>query len=109
MSTAAQRAAEKAARLAARHNDTKATTDAADAAPANVPTPEADTTPVRLTVDFAAPLFDSYDAWARDTNRKHRLGRSIKSDVIRALVRKLLDDEDLRDEIVKTLIAARRK
>ncbi len=108
MSTAAERAREKAERLAAKQK--ASTTDDAPALPAGTDLPAAaDTKPVRVTVDMAPPLFAAFEEWAGKAQRQHRLGRSAKADVLRILTRRLMADTDLQDEILQALIAERRK
>lgn len=108
MSTTADRAREKAERLAARQKERSRPADAATSVSLDEPA-AADTRPVRITVDIAPPLHEAFDVWARQANRKHRLGLGIKADVLRVLIRRLMSDEDLQAEVIKTLMAERKK
>jgi hypothetical protein len=115
MTTSTDKARAKAARMAA--SATKrptTTTDSPDADTAPAPvvstaTAAEDTTPVRTTIDLSPPLFDSFDGWVRSTTRKHRYGRSIKADVIRILIRRLLNDPELQRHVIDTLTQERKK
>lgn len=113
MATAAEKARAKAERLASRRTTTPASSDPEQKRPATsalAPIPAAaDAKPVRLTVDMAPPLHDAFDDWARDAARTHRFGRSIKADVMRELVRRLLDDPQAQAAVIESLTEARRK
>lgn len=108
MSTAAERARAKADRLAARQQEQRQAPTAEAEVSLDAPA-AGDTTPVRLTLDMAPPLYGSFEAWARTVQRQHRLGRAVKADVLRILTRRLMADEELQQEVVKALIAERRK
>lgn len=113
MATAAEKARAKAERLASRRTTATETghqEQKRPATPAPAATPAAaDAKPVRLTVDMAPPLHDAFDDWARDAARTHRFGRSIKADVMRELVRRLLNDPEAQAAVIESLTEARRK
>lgn len=114
MATAAEKARAKAERLASsRRSLAPATEDTEQKRPATPPPAAApvaaDAKPVRLTVDMAPPLHDAFDDWARDAARTHRFGRSIKADVMRELVRRLLNDPEAQAAVIESLTEARRK
>lgn len=108
MATAAERAAAKAARLADKGAGSRIVNQTPEvAAPASVTESRAGRVkPVRTTLDLAPALYDSFDDWARTAERELReygIGRQIKAETQRALLRRFLDDPALQREVVEQL------
>ena len=109
MATAAEKAREKAARLAARqqagHDDQAADEQAPPAAPARAQRSDL----VRINVDLPPALHEQFDDWALKQTRRLRAGRTIRQDVQRLLIRRILRDEQLQAEILDEVMRERRK
>lgn len=106
MSTAAERAQEKAARLSKRPTST--------AVDSVVPTGEtsAAVTPiraakrkVRMSFDMSPALHADLGDWTATASRQLGHAHVSRVDVLRVLVRQLLDDEELQAEVVRSLRA----
>jgi hypothetical protein len=98
MATAAERAKEKADRMAARRQPVPAA-DAQDV-PTSVGHGSSRTkATVRLTVDLAPQMHADLEDWARDTARAVGRVRVTRVDVVRELVRQLLEDPDLAQRV----------
>ena len=74
-----------------------------DPAPRARPADESDRT-VRMSLDLTAPLYEDLTAWIR-TVAGPRVGRArvTNADTLRALVRVLLDDQAVADEVIRRL------
>ncbi len=118
MSSAADRAREKAGRLGARPArpappppyssmpSVDATPDqsAADVRPASSDNSRAARTkPVRMTLDLAPALHAEFDDWTTRTFRKLGLARINRADVLRVLVRQLLSDPATAERVREAL------
>jgi hypothetical protein len=86
MSTAAERLAEKAARLKNKP---------APAAPAGVPVPGVHTKQIRNTVDLSPTDHAALRAWCGETAVMLGRSRVTTQDVLRAMVARLLTDDQL--------------
>jgi hypothetical protein len=92
MSTAADKARENAARLGRRTAP----------APTLEPTPAERAEPLRISLDFAPALYNEFQDWTIAASRK--IGAKIsRSDVLRVLARRLVNDEAFADEILEVL------
>ncbi len=89
-------AAEKAARMGA-----APVTPAAAAAPA--PVPELKSKPVRVSLDLTPALYEDLTGWGREAARRLGRPRVTNADVLRTLVRALLDRPELADEVIRRL------
>lgn len=111
MSTTAQKAREKAARLAAGRTasgSADSIMEAADSAtvatPAAAPAVRAERVkPVRVTLDLAPALYGELTDWQTTTAREIKQPRIPTADVLRALVRRLLVDEELQRHVTESL------
>src|SRR3954471_15250820 len=118
MSTAAERAKEKAARLG---GASRAAVERAHVPPppyeelASVSTPPrpapraARTKPVRMTLDLAPALHAQFDDWTVDTFRELGLFPINRADVLRVLVRQLLDDPGTQERVKEALLQEGRR
>lgn len=76
--------------------------------PAVVPVadaPAVTTKNVRLTLDLATPLYDDFGDWNRRAARRLGRGRVTSADTLRVLLRRLLADEALAEEVLAELRA----
>jgi hypothetical protein len=119
MSSAADRAREKATRLAAatRQRPEEAAAEAtpavaaADAYPPPPPRNGSQTTlprasrvkPVRMTLDMAPVLHADLEDWTTKVSRQLGRGRVVRADVLRVLVRQLLDDPETQERVKEAL------
>jgi hypothetical protein len=115
MSSAADRAREKAARLGMGSVPRPAATTNRGERPPLPPPPysqppavvapsrAARSKPVRMTLDLAPALHAEFDDWTTGTFRELGLGRINRADVLRALVRQLLDDPETQQRVKEAL------
>jgi hypothetical protein len=114
MSSATDRAREKAARLGSSPRPA-ATTNRGERPPLPpppygeklpavvAPSRAARTKPVRMTLDLAPALHAEFDDWTTATFRELGLGRINRADVLRLLVRQLLDDPGMQERVAEAL------
>lgn len=116
MSTAADKIRERAARIASRQaaatEESLATPE--PTAPSSPPPPSTEgivfpprSRPVRRTVDLGPAEHDRLDVWQRETARQLGRARITGQDVLRALVVRLITDEELSRKIRTDLQAQR--
>lgn len=55
--------------------------------------------PVRVSLDLAPALYDDFGDWCKRSARELGRGRVKNVDVLRSLVRELLDDPDLQGRV----------
>jgi hypothetical protein len=67
------------------------------------PSRAARTKPVRMTLDLAPALHAEFDDWTTGTFRQLGLGRINRADVLRVLVRQLLNDPEMQERVKKAL------
>jgi hypothetical protein len=97
MSTAAERARENARRLSKTSGKPPP-----EPAAAYELTPAERVKPIRTTLDLSPALYAAFEDWTISAGRK--IGRKIsRTDVLRALVRRLVDDEGFSAEILQML------
>src|SRR3954464_6214766 len=106
MSTAADKARAKAARIAAGgriegplEEDLTALKDAEFTVQSDV-APPVSTKPIRISLDLAPALFDQLTEWRTKAARRLGRGRVTNADALRVLVRILLSDEDLTVRVI---------
>jgi hypothetical protein len=94
------KAADEAREAAKRIGKRPATEPAPE--PSLEPTPAERAEPLRITLDFAPALHNELEDWVIRARRT--IGAKIsRADVIRVLVRQLLNDEAFADEVLQTL------
>lgn len=106
MSTAAERAREKAQRVSAagaaaahqRETETEV-----------VRAPKVAQKPVRTTLDLAPAIYRELEDWTTAAARQIGTHRLNRSDVQRVMIRRLLDDEAFSAEVVEALRADARR
>jgi hypothetical protein len=59
--------------------------------------------PVRMTLDLAPVLHADFEDWTTRTSRELGRGRVVRADVLRVLVRQLLDDEETQERVKEAL------
>jgi hypothetical protein len=59
--------------------------------------------PVRMTLDLAPALHADFEDWTTRTSRELGRGRVVRADVLRVLVRQLLEDEDIQGRVKDVL------
>jgi hypothetical protein len=112
VSSAADKARAKAARIAAGSSDTGPTAEnlqdlrealqftmRSDAA---LPAPVS-TKPIRISLDLAPALFDQLTEWRTRAARQLGRGRVTNADALRVLVRILLTDDELTARVIEVL------
>ncbi len=113
MSSAADRAREKASRLAAGSRQRATEPATAEAVPEERSAPAAPRAarvkPVRMTLDLAPALHADFDDWTTRITRQLGQGRVVRADVLRVLVRQLLEDEALQERVVQALLQETRR
>jgi hypothetical protein len=102
VSTAAERARAKAARIAA------VVPSEVDSAPAQESSqttvmPPVSVKPIRISLDLAPALFDQLTEWRTKAARQLGRGRVTNADVLRVLVRMLMTDGDLTSRVIAVL------
>ena len=106
MSTAADKARAKAARIAVPEpskDDPAALRQAViDSGRPYVPAPVG-VKPIRISLDLAPALFDQLTEWRTRAARQLGRGRVTNADVLRALVRALMADEELTTRVITAL------
>lgn len=111
MTTRRTSASDKAARLAARREPAAAVVEPAGEAPAERPATrpsevgEASTRMVRVSVDLVQPMYEGLGDWNRAAARQLGRGRVTNVDTVRALVRRLLSDDELAAAVLADLKA----
>lgn len=110
MSTKRETPAQKAARISAQREAAelvKVEAPAATSRPVLRQTAAAiepvSTKPVRITLDLAPTLYDSFGDWNRQAARQMGVGRITGADTLRVLLRRLLADEQLAAEVLADL------
>src|SRR4051794_10759791 len=107
MSTAADRARAKAARIAvARPQETESPLPAEEASRSLSQAsslPPVSVKPIRISLDLAPALFDQLTEWRTRAARQLGRGRVTNADALRVLVRLLLSDEELTARVVASL------
>jgi hypothetical protein len=107
MSSAADRAREKASRIAAGSQQRVPDPVTPKIVPEERPVPAvpraARVKPVRMTLDLAPALHADFDDWTTRVTRQLGRGRVVRADVLRVLVRQLLEDEALQQRVVAAL------
>ena len=107
MSSAADRARAKAARIGATRPAEQDVTLAP--APVSTNSPPTDSQlpvsikPIRISLDLAPALFDQLTEWRTRAARRLGRGRVTNADALRALVRLLLSDEELTTRVIESL------
>src|SRR4051794_31848304 len=107
MSTAADRARAKAARIAvARPQETESPLPAEEASQSLLqtsPLPPGSVKPIRISLDLAPALFDQLTEWRTRAARQLGRGRVTNADALRILVRLLMTDEELTARVIDAL------
>ncbi len=107
MSSASDRAREKASRLAAGSRQRPPEPATAEDVPEERPVPTAPRAarvkPVRMTLDLAPALHADFDDWTTRITRQLGRGRVVRADVLRVLVRQLLEDEAVQRRVIEAL------
>src|SRR3954469_16489694 len=106
MSTAADKARAKAARIAvARPQETESLLPAEDQRPLSQASllPPVSAKPIRISLDLAPALFDQLTEWRTRAARQLGRGRVTNADALRVLVRQLLADEELTARVIEAL------
>jgi hypothetical protein len=107
MSSAADRARAKAARIGATRPAEQDAALAPDLAPATSPPPASQLPvsikPIRISLDLAPALFDQLTEWRTRAARQLGRGRVTNADALRVLVRLLLSDEELTTRVIESL------
>jgi hypothetical protein len=102
MSTAADRARAKAARIAATRPEEPEVSPLLD--PALVPSQlPVSIKPIRISLDLAPALFDQLTQWRTRAARQLGRGRVTNADALRVLVRLLMADQELTARVVAAL------
>src|SRR4051794_32196745 len=106
MSTAADRARVKAARIAA-NRPGEPEVAASEETPRLIAQPSTQSPvsvkPIRISLDLAPALFDQLTEWRTRAARQLGRGRVTNADALRVLVRLLLSDEELTARVVASL------
>jgi hypothetical protein len=105
MSTAAERARAKAARLTAGTQTSPVLFQEEArpvASPVSSPLPVS-TKPIRISLDLAPALFDQLTQWRTRAARQLGQGRVTNADALRVLVRLLVSDEELTAAVIAAL------
>jgi hypothetical protein len=106
VSTAADKARAKAARIAATRSpeseaiDSQETTSAVSSVTSSLPV---SIKPIRISLDLAPALFDQLTEWRTRAARQLGRGRVTNADALRVLVRMLITDEELTARVVHAL------
>lgn len=105
MSTAADRAKAKAARLAGVNRAPAPLSDDDERQPLSAPAPvrAGRSETIKTSLHLAPELHRQYTAWLLDVARQLDRGRVDGSKPLRVLIRKLLADETLQAEVVEAL------
>jgi hypothetical protein len=104
MSTAAERARAKAARLAATSRPGPATSDDDERRQTrSALTRAARSETIKTSLHLAPELHLQFTAWCLEAARELQRGRVNGSDVMRILVRRLLVDEELQKSVIEQL------
>lgn len=104
MSTAADRAREKAARLAAASQSRPVSSDDDERQPTRpAPTRAARSETVKTSLHIAPELHLQFTGWCLEAARELQRGRVNGSDVMRILVRRLLVDKELQKSVIEQL------
>jgi hypothetical protein len=106
MSTAADKARAKAARIAVtRPAEAEVTPSEETPRPISQPStsPPVSVKPIRISLDLAPALFDQLTEWRTRAARQLGRGRVTNADALRVLVRMLVMDEDLTAQAIAAL------
>jgi hypothetical protein len=104
MSTAAERAKDKAARLSSRPVASAPSTEVGElVAPAPAVPVRAQRKKVRMSFDMAPALHADLGDWTAGASRQLGHLHVSRVDVLRVLVRQLLDDEQLQAQVIQSL------
>src|SRR4051812_28639196 len=106
MSTAADKARAKAARIAVTRPAEAEVIPAEETPPPQPPLhppPPVSVKPIRISLDLAPALFDQLTEWRTKAARQLGRGRVTNADALRVLVRLLLTDEELTGRVVAHL------
>src|SRR4051794_38504188 len=107
MSTAADRARAKAARIAvARPQETGSPLPAEEASRSLSQAsslPPVSVKPIRISLDLAPALFDQLTEWRTRAARQLGRGRVTNADALRILVRMLMADQELTAQVIADL------
>src|SRR3954452_7568923 len=106
MSTAADKARAKAARIAvARPQEPDSSLPEEDPQPLSQTSslPPVSVKPIRISLDLAPALFDQLTEWRTRAARQLGRGRVTNADALRVLVRMLMIDQDLTARVIAAL------
>lgn len=109
MSTKRETPAQKAARISAQREAQAQFEEAAGLETVDAPsTPrpaveQVPTKPVRITLDLAPNLYDSFGDWNRRAARQIGVGRITGAETLRVLLRRLLADDQLAASVLDDL------
>jgi hypothetical protein len=105
VTTAADKARAKAARIAATRPPETEVIDSEEtqSASLSVTTSLVSVKPIRISLDLAPALFDQLTEWRTRAARQLGRGRVTNADVLRSLVRMLMSDEDLTARVITSL------
>jgi hypothetical protein len=106
MSSAADRARAKAARIAAVQPSEPEFITSEEGAPVGSPVTSSlppSIKPIRISLDLAPALFDQLTEWRTRAARQLGRGRVTNADALRVLVRLLLSDEELTTRVIESL------
>lgn len=108
MSTKRETPAQKAARISTQRGAAEIakteTPQTTPPVPRQAPALEpVSTKPVRITLDLAPTLYDSFGDWNRQAARQMGVGRITGADTLRILLRRLLADEQLAAAVLDDL------
>ena len=102
MSTAAERARAKAARIAAVALSASESAPTPESSQATV-MPPVSVKPIRISLDLAPALLDQLTEWRTRAARQLGRGRVTNADALRVLVRMLMTNEDLTAQAIAAL------
>jgi hypothetical protein len=106
MSTAADKARAKAARIAAARPPEPEVLDSEETVPASLLVTSSlpvSIKPIRISLDLAPALFDQLTEWRTRAARQLGQGRVTNADALRVLVRMLMTDEELTARVIAAL------
>jgi hypothetical protein len=106
MSSAADRARAKAARIAAVQPSKPGFITSEEGAPVGSPVTSSlppSVKPIRISLDLAPALFDQLTEWRTRAARQLGRGRVTNADALRVLVRMLMTDQDLTARVIVAL------
>jgi hypothetical protein len=106
VSTAADKARAKAARIAAARPPGTEVINSEEIQPASLSVTSSlpvSVKPIRISLDLAPALFDQLTEWRTRAARRLGRGRVTNADALRVLVRMLVTDEDLTAQAIAAL------